>query len=60
MKDLIQYDETEFQDGLNFWALDFITHLYGEEMAQILDPPAVSIDVGSSRHNLRSDLLRTS
>lgn len=60
MKNLIQYDETEFQDGLSFWALDWITHLYGAEMAQILDPPAVRIDVGSSRHDIRSDLLRTS
>lgn len=49
MDNLIDYDETEFQDGLNVWALDWITYLYGEEMAQILDPPVVSIDVGSHR-----------
>lgn len=42
---MIDYDDTEFQDGLNVWALDFITHLYGEEMAQLLDPEVVPIDV---------------
>lgn len=46
---MIDYDETEFQDGLNVWALDFIAHLYGEEMAQLLDPEVVPIDVGSHR-----------
>jgi hypothetical protein len=60
MKNLIQYDETEWQDSLTYWALDWITHLYGAEMADLLDPEVVPIDVGSSGHNLRSDLLRTS
>lgn len=60
MKNLIQYDETEFQDGLNVWALDWITHLYGAEMAELLDPEVVPIDVGSRGHTLRPDLLRTS
>lgn len=46
---MIDYDETEFQDGLNVWALDFITQLYGEEMADLLDPEVVPIDVGSRR-----------
>lgn len=60
MKNLIQYDETEFQDGLTAWALDWITHLYGAEMAELLDPEVVPIDVGNRGHTLRSDLLRTS
>lgn len=60
MSKLIEFDETEFQDGLNVWALDFITYLYGTEMAELLDPEVVPIDVGSRGHTLRPDLLRTS
>lgn len=46
---LIEYDQTEWQDGLTFWALDWITHLYGAEMAELLDPEVVPIDVGDHR-----------
>lgn len=43
---LIEFDETEWQDGLNVWALDWISHLYGAEMAELLDPEVVPFDVG--------------
>lgn len=49
MNYLINFDETEFQDGLTAWALDWITHLYGAEMAELLDPEVVPIDVGDHR-----------
>lgn len=44
----IDFDETEFQDGLTAWALDWITHLYGAEMAELLDPEVVPVDVGNN------------
>jgi hypothetical protein len=61
MENLIQYDDEEYlQIDFTDKSLQSIASLNGDEVANQLYVPAVRIDVGSSGHDLRSDLLRTS
>jgi hypothetical protein len=46
---MIQFDETEFQDGFTASSLLLIESLYGKEVATILDYPVVNIDVEKRR-----------
>lgn len=46
---MIQFDETEFQDGFTARSLLLIESLHGKEIANILDAPVVVIDVDCLR-----------
>jgi hypothetical protein len=56
---MIQFDDTEFQDGFTARSLLMIESLHGKDIANILDSPVVKIDVDSNRRALRSDILHT-
>lgn len=56
---MIEYDETEFQDGFTASSLLLIESIHGKEIANILDPPVVKINVDANRRDLRSNILHT-
>lgn len=56
---MIQFDESEFQDGFTTRSLLIIEHFHGKDIANILDSPVVKIDVDANRRALRSDILHT-
>lgn len=56
---MIQFDETEFQDGFTARSLLMIESLHGKDIANILDAPVVKIDVDANRRDIRPDILHT-
>lgn len=56
---MIQFDETEFQDGFTASSLLLIESIHGKDIANILDPPVVKINVDAYRWDLRPDILHT-
>ncbi len=56
---MIQFDETEFQDGFTASSLLLIESIHGKDIANILDSPVVKVDVDANRRDLRSDILHT-
>lgn len=56
---MIDYDETEFQDGFTASSLLLIESFHGKDIANILDSPVVKIDVDANRRDLRPNILHT-